>query len=211
MQGIMRLGGETGLYSSERYFYFDYDEVYGDIHYTNNTFTVESGKENYPVYDVTWYGAKAFTEYYDGLDLPTEAEWEYACRAGTETLFYTGNEMDSNGNESTSLDRAGWYWYNSDTGGDYPWTHEVGQKEKNAFGLFDIHGNVYEWCNDWYDSDYYSSSPSNNPTGSATGSDRVVRGGGWFNGAGSCRSAIRIGDYPSFRGSYLGFRVVRRP
>lgn len=208
--------GAMGTYSGENYFYFDHGPWRSEIHFTNNRFIVEQGKENYPVYDMTWYGAKAYANYY-GFDLPTEAEWEYACRAGTETLFYTGNDIDSDGFESSSLDLAGWYFQNSTTGFDepwtqHPWTHQVGQKLKNAWGLYDMHGNVLEWCNDRYGVDYYELSPTTNPTGNDNDNRRVLRGGGWDWSSMDCRSAVRLRDVPSY-GIYdcFGFRVVRRP
>jgi formylglycine-generating enzyme len=111
----------------------------------------------------------------NGYRLPTEAEWEYACRAGTETDFHTGNMTHSGSSPlDPALDRAGWYFGNSGST-----THPVGEKEPNAFGLYDMHGNVWEWCWDWYASDYYASSPAEDPRGPASGSDRVVRGGSW--------------------------------
>jgi formylglycine-generating enzyme required for sulfatase activity len=133
----------------------------------------------------------------NGFRLPTEAEWEYACRAGTTTDYYTGNlERD--------LARAGWYFSNS---GDKP--HPVGLKKPNAWGLYDMHGNSWEWCNDWYKS--YSSADAVNPTGAKISHDRIVRGGGWWSGGSTCRSAAR-GIYPPSGGrESFGFRVVRRP
>ena len=177
--------------------YLDVDDSDCDIDYSGGTFTVRNNHDNNPVIEVTWYGAKSFAEYY-GLDLPTEAEWEYACRAGTETKYNTGNS-------ERDLKRAGWYSAN-----DEGWTSAVGQKEPNAWGLYDMHGNVWEWCHDWYDRGYYSSSPSSNPTGAPSGSTRVLRSGSWFSNAGYCRSAIRYYGRPDGTGSYVGFRVVRR-
>ena len=197
--------GSSGNYSGEEYLNLDFSDC--EIGYNGGVFTVESGRETYPVIDVTWYGAKAFALYY-GLDLPTEAEWEYACRAGTETLFYTGNNMDSDGERSSDLDRAGWYYYNSDTGGGR-WTHAVGEKEKNAWGLFDMHGNVCEWCHDLYEE--YSSESVTNPTGAQTGFLRLIRGGHWNYNPFYCRSAYRGYGEPYDSNYYIGFRVVRRP
>lgn len=113
----------------------------------------------------------------NGFRLPTEAEWEYACRAGTETNFYTGNTINSDGYTSTDLDRAGWYWYNLGQANNK--AHVVGAKEPNNFGLYDMHGNVWEWCLDWYGS--YQSGSVTNPTGVQTSSSRVVCGGSWYN------------------------------
>lgn len=125
--------------------------------------------------------------------LPTEAQWEYACRAGTTTAYYTGNS-------SGDLARAGWYDANS---GDK--THPVGQKMPNAWGLYDMHGNVWEWCLDRYGSRLQG---GDNPAGPKSGSCRVRRGGGWFFSARLCRSAHRIYASPGDRSFILGFRVA---
>ena len=181
---------------------------------------------NLPVEYVSWYDAVRFcnalseqaglTPCYnestwecdfsaDGFRLPTEAEWEYACRAGTETKYYTGNS-------ESDLGSAGWYYTKThpDSSNSSSKTHPVGQKTSNAFGLYDMHGNVWEWCGDWYDSEYYDSSSSSDPTGPSTGSSRVGRGGGFTNDAKGCRSALRRWYYPTYTNSVMGFRVVRR-
>ena len=143
-----------------------------------------------------------FALYY-GFDLPTEAEWEYSCRAGTETKYYTGNS-------ESDLARAGWYWGNSDTGrSDYPWTYPVGQKEPNVWGLYDMHGNVKEWCNDLHGR--YSSESVTNPTGVQDSTGGVLRGGSWAFGANLCRSAFRNTYAPLDTDITVGFRVVLRP
>jgi formylglycine-generating enzyme required for sulfatase activity len=132
----------------------------------------------------------------NGYRLPTEAEWEYACRAGTTTAYYTGDAED------TALEAAAWYDANS--GGT---THPVGKKTPNAWGLYDMHGNVYEWCWDWYGS--YSSGAQTDPVGASSGSNRVMRGGSWFYYAQDLRSACRDSDNPSERGlDSIGFRLV---
>jgi formylglycine-generating enzyme required for sulfatase activity len=122
--------------------------------------------------------------------LPTEAEWEYAARAGT-TGPYAG-ELDAMA------------WHNQNSGG---MTHPVAKKQSNAWGLYDMHGNVWEWTADWYGS--YSSGAATDPTGPSTGSIRVFRGGSWSIGARSCRSANRIGGSPVGRDYFLGFRLLR--
>jgi len=139
----------------------------------------------------------------NGYRLPTEAEWEYACRAGTESDFHTG-DMTSPWGFDPALDRAGWYGGNSGS-----FTHPVGEKEPNAFGLYDMHGNVWEWCWDWYSVWYYEYSPAENPRGSASGNYRVFRGGSWDVHARSCRSAYRGSYKPDIRDGSIGFRFVR--
>jgi len=127
----------------------------------------------------------------NGYHLPTEAEWEYACRAGTTTAYNTGVSITNN---------TGWYHDNSAGS-----THEVGQKPANAWGLYDMHGNVWEWCWDWYGK--YASDTQTDPAGASAESDRVVRGGGWLSSAQFVRSAFRGCDTPSKRDS--GFRLAR--
>ena len=128
--------------------------------------------------------------------LPTEAEWEYACRAGTTTRFCYGDSDSGLGEYA---------WYSSNAGSK---THSVGQKRPNGWGLFDMHGNVWEWCEDWYGKDYYPSSPQTDPQGPKTGDRRVLRGGSWNYSPWYCRSANRSWLVPTSADSSFGFRVV---
>ena len=152
-----------------------------------------------PVETVSWYDVMEFLRRLNKLTgedyrLPTEAEWEYACRAGTETAYYWGDKLDT---------AYLWYYDNSNSK-----THPVGKKKPNGFGLFDMSGNVWEWCNDRY-GDYNGDSLSINPKGAELGIYRVIRGGSWNNDGRSCRFANRGWDWPGNRGSNLGFRLAR--
>lgn len=153
---------------------------------------------NTPMTFVTWFGAKAYADWIGG-SLPTEAQWEYACRAGTTTAY-------SFGDDAAGLGDYAWYWDNSESiNGPSP----VGTKKPNPWGLYDMHGNVVEWCSDRYGSDYYSDpSAGTDPTGPASGDYRVARGGGWTYISRSCRSACRIIGTPGSANYEVGFRVV---
>jgi formylglycine-generating enzyme required for sulfatase activity len=141
--------------------------------------------------------------------LPTEAEWEYACRGGAPEyqVFHHGDSLSSaqanfDGNLPYGRARTGPYAES---------TCKVGLYPANAFGLYDLHGNVWEWCADWYDGYYYGRSPREDPPGPARGAFRVVRGGSWFYYGQYCRSAYRVRDKPSHRDDDLGFRVAVGP
>ncbi|HIL19188.1 MAG TPA: formylglycine-generating enzyme family protein, partial [Gammaproteobacteria bacterium] len=161
---------------------------------------------NYPASYVSWNDAVAFCEILSKQEgktyrLPTEAEWEYACRAGTKTIW-------SFGNDENVLDDYAWHSGNSwDIGETH--AHQVGLKKPNAFGLYDMHGNVYEWCYDYYDENYYKQSPEKDPTGPASGSCRVLRGGSWGTNSRLSRSAFRQGRGADYSYGYNGFRIVR--
>jgi formylglycine-generating enzyme required for sulfatase activity len=158
-----------------------------------------------PVEHVSWEDCQQFLAKLNAksaagggkFQLPSEAQWEYACRAGSKTKYCFGDD-------ETRLGDYAWYGKNSDTK-----THPVGEKKPNAWGLYDMHGNVWEWCQDSFDNGYYANSPTNDPTGAATGSYRVRRGGGWAFPARFCRSAHRSNYEPGFRINLLGLRVSR--
>lgn len=165
---------------------------------------------NLPVENVSWDDVQRFLEKLNARNdgylyrLPTEAEWEYACRAGTTTAFASGDSLSS---EQANFD--GNYPYRSAKGKYLQRTAAVGSYQPNAWGLYDMHGNVAEWCQDLYSQNYYGQSPSADPTGPTTGSDRVWRGGGWNEIAQVLRSADRSRYAPDYRTNYLGFRLVR--
>jgi len=143
--------------------------------------------------------------YADGYRLPTEAEWEYACRAGTSSDFHTGDMTYCQTSPlDSSLNLSGWYGGNSNST-----LHHVGSKEPNTYGIYDMHGNVAEWCWDWYGQTYYSSSPTIDPTGAIMGKWRVCRGGFFGDKAFACRSAWRGFLPPLERPTNCGIRLVR--
>jgi formylglycine-generating enzyme required for sulfatase activity len=151
-----------------------------------------------PVEQVSWNNIQGYLSG-TGMRLPSEAEWEYACRAGTTTAFNNGSS-----DVATVGDIA---WYNGNSGNQ---THAVGGKAANALGLHDMSGNVYEWVNDWYGSTYYSVSPSTNPTGPVSGTNHVHRGGSWYDCTVCVRSSYRFYFMPFFQFD-IGFRVARTP
>ena len=138
-----------------------------------------------------------------GYRLPTEAEWEYACRAGSKTKY-------SFGDNGAALGQFAWFDGNSQVDNQYT-THPVGQKSPNKFGLFDMHGNVWEWCWDYYAEDTYKNKTLSHvdPTGPSTGTSRVLRGGSDFYDAADLRAADRIWDGPAYRDRTDGFRPAR--
>ena len=176
-----------------------------------------------PVEQVTWNDVQQFLQKLNARQdgyryrLPAEAEWEYAARAGTTTT-YAGplDQMAWYGNNSghAALDAdALWHADESNYGrrlsDNENQTHLVGQKQPNAWGLFDMHGNVWEWVQDWYSRNYYESSPQTDPAGRATGQQRVMRGGCWYDGAWNTRVSSRLSLEPTGRSIDVGFRSVR--
>ena len=176
--------------------------------------------DDYPIYHVTWYDAveycnalseqEGLTPCYNlsdwscdfsanGFRLPTEAEWEYAARGGV-------NWTDNRRYSGTTDELDDYAWYDDNSGGQ---THEVGIKFPNQLGIYDMSGNVWEWCNDWYSSNYYQSNPAENPTGPSSGSFHVARGGSWYYDANYCRVSYRDISDPGAGDHYVCFRVVR--
>jgi formylglycine-generating enzyme required for sulfatase activity len=158
-----------------------------------------------PVEQVSWNMIQGFNTA-TGLRLPTEAEWEYAYRAGTTTAFHSFAGYPNGTNDDTLLGNIAWFSSNSSSQ-----TRPVGGKQANGLGLHDINGNVWEWVNDWYSSTYYQSSPSTNPPGPDSGTYRVLRGGSWGAGSLDCRSSTRVFPSPDIVFFRNGFRAARTP
>jgi len=172
---------------------------------------------NYPVEQVSWADCNKFIDRLNAINqvygvfrMPTEAEWEYACRAGTTTDYYFG---------SSSVNIGNYCWYFDNSGKT---THPVGQKSPNAWGLYDMGGNVWEWCSDWWVGSYLPDAATD-PVGLNTGIAKVFRGGAWntyntvrqnggyYNGAGCCRSADRGGGDPNYSYNFVGLRLALTP
>jgi formylglycine-generating enzyme required for sulfatase activity len=160
------------------------------------------GDSALPVETVSWQDVPEFISRLNARErgtafyrLPTEAEWEYAARAGSTTAYSFGNSAGELGRYA---------WYEDNAGGK---THPVGQLQPSAWGLYDMHGNVWEWVQDWFGA--YSSGTAVDPEGPSSGSYRVYRGGGWYNDARVCRSADRSGDAPGYRVVNFGVRLLK--
>ena len=162
------------------------------------------GRTN-PVERVSWDETQEFIKRLSAMEghnryrLPTEAEWEYAARAGSSSAYFFGDDKNALSEHA---------WYNGNAGGT---THPVGLKRPNAWGLYDVYGNVWEWVADWYEWEYDANSPVTDPTGPSSSSGRVDRGGGWGSGAGLCRSAVRARGAPDLRLNNIGFRLALSP
>jgi formylglycine-generating enzyme required for sulfatase activity len=183
----------------------------------------EEELDHFPVECVSWKEILTFLEKLNALPaekksgveyrLPTEAQWEYACRGGaTSSQPFNLDGKPSASLGSTQANFHGNYPYGgADKGPDLGRTSKVGSYKPNAFGLYDMHGNVWEWCADWYGQDYYGKGPERDPPGPADGSDRVIRGGGWGLDGRYCRAAVRDRRRPSYRDYNRGFRVAAVP
>ncbi|MBN2188784.1 MAG: formylglycine-generating enzyme family protein [Chitinispirillaceae bacterium] len=186
---------EAVLFCNARSRYCVLDTVY---RYTAKTFDTTYGKCD-SLIDLAIDFSK------NGYRLPTEAEWEYACRAGTTTGFYWGSYPPATLADTLAIDNNAIWWHNLNDS-----IARVGTKLPNAFGLYDMSGNVREWCNDLFDGSYYQTSPTIDPTGPTVGSERVMRGGTVYWGVNYLRSAMRVWGYQHTWSKYCGFRCVRR-
>jgi formylglycine-generating enzyme required for sulfatase activity len=158
--------------------------------------------DDHPVVNVTWNDVTAFCAWLSEKEgekshLPSEAQWEYACRAGTTTTWYSCDDEES-------LKDYGWFYLNA-SGKPHP----AEQKWPNAWGLYDMHGNVWEWCQDWFEERYYATSPMDDPPGASGGSNRVARGCSWSDDTSGGRASCRNRDAPGHRGEFHGFRLAR--
>lgn len=170
-----------------------------DINYQNGKFVVEPGKDDYPVVEVTWYGANAYAQYYEKR-LPTEAEWEKAARSADKRLYPWGNDTPTNydcnfGQVMGAPTPVGYYSPNGES----------------AYGCADMAGNVWEWCADWYDPAYYRNSPGSNPRGPEKGQYRVARGGSWFSNLLEIRTTSRSFGIIRAENGNTGFRCAKTP
>ena len=178
------------------------DGSFGDLpEATWRDTTIYTQTDDHPVTTVSWFDCRAFCAWASevtGRDvrLPTEAEWEFACKAGTNTWYFCGDDESHLRDYCWFSPHAAWK------------THPVGEKKPNAWGLYDMHGNVYEWVADWYDETYYERSPRKDPPGPARGNRGISRGGGWHGGPFCCGSHIRRLEGRIYREPDLGFRVA---
>jgi len=211
---------------------------YSRITWNGSTFGVVAGKENHPMVLVSWYGSAAYANWrsvmegrtpnYDtttwacdfagnGYRLPTEAEWEKAARGGSAGRRFPWSDTDTIQHARANYYSSSNYSYDTSptrgyhpafSSGGYPYTSPAGYFAPNGYGLYDMAGNVWEWCNDWWGSGYYSISPYDNPRGPTSGSDRVLRGGWWNTRAYNQRCAVRNLGPPGSRSYYIGFRLA---
>jgi formylglycine-generating enzyme required for sulfatase activity/serine/threonine protein kinase len=174
--------------------------------------------DEHPVVNVSWNDAQEFITWLSKREakefrLPTEAEWKYACRAGTTTAYFSCDDPESlasvgNVKDGTAKERYP-DWATIAARDNYVYTAPVGRFRANAYGLYDMHGNVWEWCADWFDKDYYKQSPRDDPRGPAAATNRAIRGGSYDSAPRDCRSAYRGRNGPAYRDFHLDFRLAR--
>lgn len=175
---------------------------------------------DHPVVNVTWNDAVAMSNWLSATEgkkyrLPTEAEWEYACRAGTRTRYHSGNDPESllkvanTFDADAQIDWPQWQAYALAGHDGFEFTAPVGSFAPNALGLYDMHGNVWEWVSDWHDEHYYANSPSDDPQGPDTGTVRVRRGGSWHTWSFYARASFRNWNSPETRYTLVGMRLLR--
>ena len=234
----VRSGVVYAVGDNDPYFETDSADSGSCIIWDNASFSSESGRENQPVVRVAWYGAAAYCNWrsvrdsrqpcYDpstwscdfaknGYRLPTEAEWEKAARGGIAGLRFPWSDADTiqhsranyNSTPDYSYDTSPTRGYHPDyDDGDEPYTNPVDSFAPNGYGLYGMAGNVWEWCNDWYDGNYYANSDLSDPRGPATGNWRVLRGGSWDKNAKDCRVAARYSLRTDLGRNYAGFRCA---
>ncbi len=173
------------------------------ISYHDGQYLVEDSLKEKPMSLVNWYGADAYSRHY-GYRLPTEAEWEYAAKGGQISFFRQLFGKVQNKSENDRIDLFA--WYNANSGGE---PHRVGLKQPNRAGLYDMTGNVDEWCQDWYLSGYYEISGVHNPQGPCQAQFKVIRGGSWYNSEEKLSVTNRRALNPKNKKSTVGFRVVK--
>jgi formylglycine-generating enzyme required for sulfatase activity len=175
--------------------YIDINDADCPIRYAGREFVPKPGMADHPASEISWHGAQAFCEWLGGT-LPTEAEWEYAAKGGKKSrnFKYSG---------SNNLEEVAWF---QDIAPEK--SQPVGQKKPNELGLYDMSGNVWEWCYDWYQFEYYQDSPSKTPSGPETGDSRVIRGGAWNMDGWNCRVSNRSSKGPQITYNYYGFRLL---
>ncbi len=220
-QFVKQSGYKTDAEKGENRGGFGWDSDQGEF-YTNEKYSWRNAgfdqSDEHPVVNVSWNDAVAFCQWLSKKEgktyrLPTEADWEYACRAGTKTRYYNGDDPEALakiGNVADAAYKANFPFFNGaiKAKDGYVFTAPVGKFKPNAFGLYDMHGNAWHWCADWHGEDYYGKSPVDDPAGPDTGAARVTRGGSWNSWPHECGSAARDDFSQDSESCDIGFRVA---